>query len=109
MPTAVHDVGTVELKDGTTINDFKVVNERTLLLENVGATQQLHKNVFGVDRRVSHLEDRLDPRKKNIYLTIGIISLLVVTFISVITAFIVLSRRNPESELLGCDGMQQFN
>lgn len=62
-PPAVHEAGDVNI-NGVTVPNLLVVNERTLLYENIGATQQLDKeldvertNIIKVDTRVDNLED----------------------------------------------------
>lgn len=70
-------------------------------MENIGATQQLHKDYSKVDKRVKYLEKRLDPRKKRIiHLAIGIISFVAV-LASVVTVLVVMSMKSGTNEILG--------
>jgi len=62
MPNAVHVAGDVHIDD-VTIPNFLVVNERVLLFENIGATQQLDlevasdkKAIVDITSRVNELE-----------------------------------------------------
>jgi len=45
LPSAVHELGAYQTSDGKTVDNLLVVNERVLLLENIGATQYLNKVV----------------------------------------------------------------
>lgn len=63
LPNAVHHAGDVEI-NGKVVKDFLVVNERVLLYENIGATQQLDKelenekkNIIQIDTKVQQLTD----------------------------------------------------
>eukprot|EP01133_Synstelium_polycarpum_P003734 gene3734-4304_t len=45
LPNAVTVAGEVRLQDGTTIPNLLVVNDRVILLENIGATQQIGRTL----------------------------------------------------------------
>jgi len=63
MPNAVQNVGEVEI-GGKTIPDFLVVNERVLLFENIGATQQLDKTLEAEKERIGGVDTRLTTLKQ---------------------------------------------
>lgn len=63
LPEAVEKLSEVQLQDGKVVHNLLVVNERVLLFENIGATQELSKiieeesGVIGeIDSRVEKLE-----------------------------------------------------
>eukprot|EP01112_Ceratiomyxa_fruticulosa_P020384 TRINITY_DN691_c0_g1_i1.p1 TRINITY_DN691_c0_g1~~TRINITY_DN691_c0_g1_i1.p1 ORF type:complete len:646 (-),score=140.41 TRINITY_DN691_c0_g1_i1:81-2018(-) len=49
VPKAVHVIGDVTLSDGTVIPQLLVVDDRVLLLENIGATQELGKIIDDIN------------------------------------------------------------
>jgi len=64
IPEAVQKLGDVQLKDGSVVHNLLVVNERVLLFENIGATQQISKileegsgAIDEIDSRVEKLEE----------------------------------------------------
>jgi len=57
IPKAVHVIGDVTLSDGTVIPQMLVVDDRVLLLENIGATQELGKIIGDIN------EDTKDNKK----------------------------------------------
>jgi hypothetical protein len=59
MPNAVHVAGDVRIDD-VTIPNFLLVNERTLLFENIGATQQLDKEVESDKQAIVEITNRVD-------------------------------------------------
>ncbi len=75
MPHAVERMpGEYVLKDGTRVPNLLVVNERILLYENIGATQQIGRvlereveSVDILDNRVNKLEEGRE-NIRNIYI-----------------------------------------
>ena len=69
LPEAVQQiVKDVQLTEGSTVSNLLVVNERVLLFENIGATQELAKLVTeegqiidAIDGRVGKLEQCTTP------------------------------------------------
>jgi hypothetical protein len=59
MPNAVHVAGDVHIDD-VTIPNFLVVNERVLLFENIGATQQLDKEVASDKKAIIDINTRVN-------------------------------------------------
>lgn len=64
LPEAVEKLGDVQLQDGNVVHNLLVVNERVLLFENIGATQELSKiideeseTLGAIDSRVGKLEE----------------------------------------------------
>ncbi len=64
MPEAVHEVGDVEV-DSQTVPNFLVVNERILLYENIGATQQLDKNLEAEKQNIVDIDSKVTTLKGN--------------------------------------------
>ena len=75
LPDAVEHIGDIQVKGKGTVKDFRVVNERSLMMEtgisdelpllsrtltvnlSVAATQQLDSHVSNIETRVQVLED----------------------------------------------------
>jgi len=60
IPQAVEKIGDVELQDGKIVQNLLVVNERVLLFENIGATQELCRIIQEEIGTVDHIDDRVD-------------------------------------------------
>eukprot|EP01119_Soliformovum_irregulare_P021983 TRINITY_DN741_c0_g1_i1.p1 TRINITY_DN741_c0_g1~~TRINITY_DN741_c0_g1_i1.p1 ORF type:complete len:668 (-),score=179.26 TRINITY_DN741_c0_g1_i1:329-2332(-) len=58
IPQAVKEFGDIQLENGTTVQNLMVVNERVLLFENIGATQELSKIIQDEIMQVDDLEER---------------------------------------------------
>ncbi|EGG23096.1 NDT80/PhoG-like protein [Cavenderia fasciculata] len=63
IPNAVSVAGEVRLQDGSTIPNLLVVNDRVLLLENIGATQQIgrtlrreHDHIIEMDKEINRVK-----------------------------------------------------
>lgn len=63
MPTAVHGVGDVEL-GGSVVPNLLVVNERSLLYENIGATKQLDQNLNIEKENIINVASQVDGIKE---------------------------------------------
>eukprot|EP01113_Clastostelium_recurvatum_P047869 TRINITY_DN8602_c0_g1_i1.p1 TRINITY_DN8602_c0_g1~~TRINITY_DN8602_c0_g1_i1.p1 ORF type:complete len:804 (-),score=260.45 TRINITY_DN8602_c0_g1_i1:8-2419(-) len=60
VPGAVRVVGNVQLPDGTTVDDLLVVDDRVLLLETIGATQELEHMLNNVSEETASNRRLLD-------------------------------------------------
>jgi hypothetical protein len=60
IPHAVEEIGDVQLNSGETIQNLLVVNERILLFENIGATQELKQLLDQENRTVGQLGERIN-------------------------------------------------
>jgi hypothetical protein len=63
IPEAVHELGDVEM-GSTTIPNLLVVNERVLLYENIGATQQLDKELEEKKEVIEKIDDMVSDLAK---------------------------------------------
>eukprot|EP00026_Physarum_polycephalum_P001172 Phypoly_transcript_01173.p1 GENE.Phypoly_transcript_01173~~Phypoly_transcript_01173.p1 ORF type:complete len:702 (-),score=114.39 Phypoly_transcript_01173:630-2735(-) len=64
MPPAVHEAGDVNI-NGVTVPNLLVVNERSLLYENIGATQQLDKHLEINKSNIVQIDSRVDDLQKD--------------------------------------------
>lgn len=60
LPMAVKQLDQVKIENGTTVQNVLVVNERMLLYENIGATQELYNHVLEDEGNVTKLGEKVN-------------------------------------------------
>jgi len=63
IPGAVKVAGEVKLQDGSTIPNLLVVNDRVLLLENIGATQQIGRTLEKEQHHIIEMDKEINRVK----------------------------------------------
>ncbi|KYQ88188.1 NDT80/PhoG-like protein [Tieghemostelium lacteum] len=64
MPNAVKLAGDVQLQDGTTVPNLLVVNDRVLLMENIGATQQIGRTLKNEQQHIIQMDEEINRVKQ---------------------------------------------
>lgn len=68
LPAAVHSLPTFPMDDGQNLDDMLVVNERMLLMENLGATKYLDKVMRREHEEIEHVHNKVEELEIGIVL-----------------------------------------